>query len=112
MIVVPVITSRGARRVIISAESSSLTSTIVSTGVSRFLVHFRFQRALVTACMIFASRTFIFSDNFIMNLHSMVRRCTCCYTLNVEDLPSHCLSQSITVFSDSYFSSGSALKNA
>ena len=78
MIVVAVITSRGARRVTISAVSSSLTSSIVSAGVATFLVHCRIQLAAVTACIIFASRTFIWSDNFT-NLHGMVGRCTGCY---------------------------------
>ena len=80
MIVVAVITSRGARRVTISAVSSSLTSSIVSAGVAAFLVHCRIQLAAVTACIIFASRTFIWSDNFT-NLHGMVGRCTGCYIL-------------------------------
>ena len=78
MIIVDVITFRRARRVTIPAVSSSLTSTVDSTGVSRFLVRCRIQRALVAAYIIFASRTFIFSGNFITNLHGMVRRCTDC----------------------------------
>ena len=62
MIVAAVITC-GARRVTISAVSSSLSSTVDSTGVLRFHVRCRIQRALVTACIIFTSRTFIFSRN-------------------------------------------------
>ena len=44
-------------------------------------MHRRIHRGLVTACIIFPSCTFIFSGNFISNLHGMVGRCTGCYIL-------------------------------
>ena len=60
--------------------SSSLTSTVDSTEVSRPSVRYCIQCALVTACPSFASaRTFIFSSNLFTNLHGMVGCCTSCY---------------------------------
>ena len=58
MIIVAFITYRGARRVSISAISSSLTLTSGFAGVSKFLVRCRIQCTLLTACIMFVSCTF------------------------------------------------------
>ena len=82
--IVTVISCRGARRDPFSAVSSSLTSIIASAGGSRFLVRCRIQRALVTACISSASRTFIFSRNFITNSYAMGGCCTGCSNLECQ----------------------------
>ena len=75
-----IVTSRGAIGVTISTTSSSLTSTAVSTEITRSFVRYCIQCSLVTACTTFASsRTFFFSGNLITNLHGMVGCCTSCY---------------------------------
>ena len=97
IIVVAVIISRGARIVTISAVSSSLTSTIASTGGSRFLVRCRIQRGLGTAYNIFASRTFIFSGNLSRICMAWYDVARAAISSNFDELPSPCLSHSSTV---------------
>ena len=81
-------------------------------GVARFSVCYCIQCALVTACIIFASpRTFFLSGNRFTSLHAMIGCCRSAISSDFETLPIRCISQSSTVFGDSYFSSGNALKS-